>query len=107
MRPPPMELFKPTGFEVDVHDCPVEGKVPGDLNGSFYRVGPDPQYPLHPRNIPFDGEGHVSMFRIHDGRVDYRSRYVRNERYLAQDRARHICFRFSAIPPRMTRASEA
>jgi carotenoid cleavage dioxygenase len=57
------------------------------LNGAFYRVGPDPQYPLHPRNIPFDGEGHVSLFRIKNGRVDYKSRFVRNERWLAQDRA--------------------
>ncbi len=86
------ELFKATGFEADVHDCQIEGRVPADLNGAFYRTGPDPQYPLHPRNIPFDGEGHVSMFRIHNGRVDYRSRFVRNERYLAQDRARRVLF---------------
>ncbi len=58
-----------------------------DLNGAFYRVGPDPQYPLHPRDIPFDGEGHVSMFRIKNGRVDYKSRMVRNERWLANDKA--------------------
>ena len=45
-------------------------------------------YPLAPGNIPFDGEGHVRLFRIRDGRVDYRSRYVRTERYVAQDKAR-------------------
>lgn len=85
----PAPLYR---LECDVRDCEVLGTVPSDLNGAFYRVGPDAQYPLHPRNIPFDGEGHVSMFRIHDGRVDYRSRYVRNERYLAQDRARRLLF---------------
>jgi carotenoid cleavage dioxygenase-like enzyme len=79
-------------LEADVRDCQVEGTVPTDLNGAFYRVGPDPQYPLAPGNIPFDGEGHVSMFRIKDGRVDYRSRFVRNERYLAQDEAGRILF---------------
>jgi len=62
------------------------------LNGAFYRVGPDPQYTLLPRNIPFDGEGHVCMFRISNGRVDYRSRMVRTERYVAQDKARRILF---------------
>jgi carotenoid cleavage dioxygenase len=62
------------------------------LNGAFYRVGPDAQYPLHPRNIPFDGEGHASMFRIKNGRVDYRSRFVRNERYMAQDKAGRSLF---------------
>ena len=79
-------------LEADVHDCEVTGKIPTDLNGAFYRVGPDAQYPMDPRNIPFDGEGHVSMFRIKDGRVNYRSRFVRNERYLAQEKAGRILF---------------
>src|SRR5690606_40167752 len=53
--------------EIDLFDCEVEGKLPADLDGVFYRVGPDPQYPKPPEytgDIPFDGEGHVSMFRI-------------------------------------------
>ena len=62
------------------------------MNGAFYRVGPDAQYPMNPRNIPFDGEGHVSMFRIKDGRVHYRSRFVRNDRFLAQEKAGRILF---------------
>src|SRR5579863_4605479 len=95
MQQSPLSMMAPAPLyrlEADVHDCQVQGKVPADLNGAFYRVGPDPQYPLHPRNIPFDGEGHVSMFRIRNGRVDYRSRYVRNERYLAQQRAGRVLF---------------
>jgi carotenoid cleavage dioxygenase len=79
-------------LEADVRDCEIDGTLPPDLRGAFYRVGPDPQYPLAPGNIPFDGEGHVSMFRIKDGRVDYRSRYVRNDRYVAQDSARRSLF---------------
>src|SRR5262245_48009129 len=78
--------------EMDIHDCEVEGKIPADLSGAFYRVGPDPQYPLMKGNIPFDGEGHVSMFRFKDGRVHYRSRFVRNERYLAQEKAGKALF---------------
>jgi carotenoid cleavage dioxygenase-like enzyme len=85
----PTSLYR---LEADVRDCEVEGMIPADLNGAFYRVGPDAQYPLAPGNIPFDGEGHVSMFRIKNGRADYRSRFVRNERYLAQDKARRILF---------------
>jgi carotenoid cleavage dioxygenase len=85
----PTSLYR---LEADVHDCQVTGKVPTDLNGAFYRVGPDAQYPLAPRNIPFDGEGHVSMFRIKNGRVDYKSRFVRNERYMANDKARRQLF---------------
>lgn len=89
-RPLPLSggTYAPLRAEVDVRDCPIEGKIPADLNGGFYATGPDPQYPLAPGNILFDGEGHVRMFRIKDGRVDYRSRYARTERYVAQDKAR-------------------
>jgi carotenoid cleavage dioxygenase-like enzyme len=85
----PQSLYR---LECDVEDCEVEGKIPADLNGIFYRVGPDAQYPMHPKNIPFDGEGHVSMFRIQDGRVSYKSRFVRNQRYKAQAAAHKILF---------------
>jgi carotenoid cleavage dioxygenase-like enzyme len=90
-----MSLYR---LEADVHDCEVTGKVPSDLNGAFYRVGPDAQYPLDARDIPFDGEGHVSMFRIKNGRVDYRSRMVRNDRYMAQDKAGRRLFHLYRNP---------
>jgi carotenoid cleavage dioxygenase-like enzyme len=56
-RPSSAKLYR---VEADVRDCEIEGRIPADLNGAFYRVGTDNQYPPHPRNIPFDGEGHVS-----------------------------------------------
>jgi len=84
--------------EIDVHDCEVTGRIPDDLNGAFYRVGPDPQYPLPPRNIPFDGEGHVSMFRIKNGRADYKTRFARNERWTAQDKAGERLFNMYRNP---------
>jgi carotenoid cleavage dioxygenase-like enzyme len=91
----PTSLYR---VEAQVRDCEVEGKVPADLNGAFYRVGPDIQYPLDPGNIPFDGEGHVSMFRISNGRVDYLSRFVRNDRWLAQDKAGRRLFHMYRNP---------
>src|SRR5215831_14598951 len=89
VRPPPLggANFAPLRAEVDVRDCPVEGKLPADLSGGFYATGPDPQYPMAKGNILFDGEGHVRMFRIRNGRVDYRTRYAQTERYVAQDKA--------------------
>src|SRR4051812_29951362 len=57
--------------ESDIRDCDVDGQLPSDLNGAFYRVGPDAQYPKpnYLGDIGFDGEGHVSMFRFKDGHV--------------------------------------
>lgn len=83
------QLFR---AELDITDCEVEGRIPADLDGAFYRVGPDAQYPLRAGNIPFDGEGHVSMFRFQNGRVNLKTRFVRNERYLAQEKAGKILF---------------
>jgi len=85
----PAKLFR---VETDIADLEIEGHVPADLSGAFYRVGPDAQYPMNPHNIPFDGEGHVGMFRIQDGRVSYKSRFVRNQRYKAQAEAHRILF---------------
>lgn len=87
--PPASGLFR---VEMDILDLEVEGRIPADLAGAFYRVGPDPQYRLRPGNIPFDGEGHVSMFHIRDGRVSYKSRFVRNQRYKAQEAAHELLF---------------
>ena len=90
--PPPARSPQLFRAELDVADCEIDGKIPAELNGAFYRVGPDAQYPLRAGNIPFDGEGHVSMFRIENGHVNFRSRFVRNERYVAQEKAGKILF---------------
>ena len=81
--------------ETELFDCEVEGTLPKDLDGAFYRVGPDAPYPKDPKyadDVYFDGEGHVSMFRIRNGRVDYRSRYARTQRWRAQHEARRSLF---------------
>ncbi len=79
--------------EASIHDCEVEGTIPADLAGAFYRVGPDPQYPFrYPENIAFDGEGHVGAFFFRNGHVDFKSRYPRTQRWLAQAEARRALF---------------
>jgi carotenoid cleavage dioxygenase-like enzyme len=84
--------FPPVRAEIDLVDCEVEGTLPSDLNGTFYRVGPDFQYPPRLPNIPLDGEGHIGMFRFANGHVDYKSRFVRTQRYKAQAAARESLF---------------
>jgi carotenoid cleavage dioxygenase len=86
-------LGQPVRAELDIRDCEVEGEIPAALNGTFYRVGPDFQYP--PRvgnNIPLDGDGHVSMFRFANGHVDLKTRFVQTQRFKAQAEARRALF---------------
>lgn len=91
---PMMKRFgAPFRAELDIRDCEVEGELPADLVGAFYRVGPDFQYPpKFPNNIPFDGEGHVARFSFANGHVDLKTRYVRTQRFKAQERARRALF---------------
>jgi carotenoid cleavage dioxygenase-like enzyme len=83
----------PFRAEVDVLDLEVDGELPADMDGAFYRVQPDFIYPPRCDNdIPFNGDGHVSMFRFGNGHVDFRCRYVQTQRYKAQCDARRALF---------------
>ena len=84
----------PLRVESDLRDLEVvQGEVPRELRGTLYRCGPDRQYPpMFKDDVFIDGEGMVHMFRIGDGHVDYRSRWVRNERFLLQEQARRSLF---------------
>lgn len=72
----------PVRMEADVLDCEVEGEIPSAIAGTFYRSQPDPQFP--PRlgdDILFNGDGQVSMFRFANGKVDFRHRWVRTDKF--------------------------
>ena len=49
MRFPDTPTFQginaPSRIEVDLNDVEVEGEIPADLNGAFYRIAPDHQFP--------------------------------------------------------------
>jgi len=71
----------------------ISGSVPESLNGTWYRAGPDRQYPpMNGDDIFIDGEGMAHLFRFDRGHVEYRSRWVRNERFVLQERARRSLF---------------
>jgi len=84
---------EPLRVEADVRDLVVEGDMPEALNGTFYRCGPDFRFP--PKlgdDINHNGDGVVSMFRFEGGHVDFKSRYVRTEKYLLEEEARRALF---------------
>jgi carotenoid cleavage dioxygenase len=86
-------FFSPMRFDGEVYDCEVEGEIPADLAGTFYRVGPNRTYPQRfADDIPFNGDGMASMFRIANGACDYKQRYVHTQRYLAERSAKRALF---------------
>lgn len=84
----------PVRLEGDIYDLEViQGEVPEQLDGTFYRVQLDPQFPaLHGDDMPFNADGMVTSFRFADGHVDFKSRYVRTPRFLAERAARKALF---------------
>jgi len=86
-------FFAPLRFEAEIHDCEVEGQVPIDLDGSFYRTCIDRRYPQRmPNDIPYNADGAVDLFRFRNGHVDFRTRYIRTPRYVAERAARRALF---------------
>jgi len=90
----PRGFNSPTRFEADIYDCEVWGTIPTDIEGSFYRIQCDFAYrpPENEWFTGFNGDGHVSAFRFANGSVDYKSRYVKTERLMAERRARERLF---------------
>lgn len=76
-------IHKPSRAEVNLVAAEIHGAIPSELQGAYYQVSPDPTYPPFHKNFApiVDGNGMVVMFRFRDGQVDFRSRYVRTERF--------------------------
>lgn len=98
--PQPMAggLDEPCRFDIEVFDLEItEGEVPADIDGLLTQAVPDQFYPtevefLDPMTIAAGGDGAVRAFRIKDGHIDFASKYVRTERYLAERAARRSLY---------------
>jgi len=83
----------PSRVECDIYDLVVEGTLPAEINGNWYRSIPDPQYPPMLGDDTFlSGDGMVSVFRFENGHVDFRMRYVQTERWHNERRARRSLY---------------
>src|SRR5690606_36990817 len=91
--PSAIGFFAPTRFEANIHDCEVDGDIPSALSGTFYRACIDRRYPKRfPNDNVLNDDGAIDMFRFDNGHVDYRSRFVRTERYLEEAKARKALY---------------
>jgi carotenoid cleavage dioxygenase-like enzyme len=79
----------PSRVECDLYDLVVEGAIPAEIDGTWYRLTPDPQYPpLFEDDTYLNDDGMISMFRFADRHVDFKSRWVKTERYMNEHQAR-------------------
>lgn len=88
-----MTIDEPFRFEGSLFELEVDGEIPAELDGTYYRVGPDQQFPPMMGDAnPFNGDGVVTAFRFNGGHVDMQHRYVRTHRFLVERAARRGLF---------------
>ena len=84
--------FAPIRMEADVGDVIIQGEVPRDLNVSYFRNGPDPQFAPRGDHHWFGGDGMLHRFHIQDGRVSYRNRWLRTVKWQLENEAGESLF---------------
>ncbi|MDZ7783530.1 MAG: carotenoid oxygenase family protein [Halioglobus sp.] len=82
-------VYAPTVEEVHAGELPVQGELPADLCGAYFRNGPNPLYKPPHRYHPFDGDGMVHAVYFRDGRASYRNRYVQTPELLREKAEGH------------------
>jgi carotenoid cleavage dioxygenase-like enzyme len=84
--------FAPLSFEADANDLVVIGEIPEFLEGALYRNGANPQFAPRGRYHWFSGDGMIHGFFFENGRVSYKNRWVRTERWQAERAAGEALF---------------
>jgi carotenoid cleavage dioxygenase-like enzyme len=87
-------LNTPLGEEYELKALPVEGRIPPEVDGTFFRAVPDPRFPpfLEDGGAVLSGDGMVSALRVTAGKAEFAIRYVQTERHMAEDAAGHALF---------------
>lgn len=86
-------FFAPQRFDAEVLDCEIDGSIPADIDGTFFRVGGEWFYPPKFADDAFlHADGYVSSFRFKNGRVSYKGRFVGTPRFKSNLAAGHQQF---------------
>ncbi|MBT4519946.1 MAG: carotenoid oxygenase family protein [Halieaceae bacterium] len=78
--------FAPIQMECDALDLVVEGEIPSDLSGTFYRNGPNPRFAPRGDYNWFEGDGMLHAFHIENQKVNYRNRWARTAKFYIEEK---------------------
>jgi all-trans-8'-apo-beta-carotenal 15,15'-oxygenase len=77
-----------------IEPADIIGTIPKEIKGIFFRNGPARnELGGKPFGHWFDGDGGVSSFRIEDGRVHYRCRFVQTPKFINEGEAQRVLYR--------------
>src|ERR1700741_4036673 len=78
--------WRPQTTEWDADDLtPVEGEIPGDLDGVYLRNTENPLHPALKTYHPFDGDGMLHVVGFGNGKAFSRNRFIRTDGFLAEN----------------------
>ncbi len=93
--------FAPIQSEITAENLEVIGELPADLNGTFVRNGPNPQFPPKGRYHWFDGDGMLHGVEISNGKATYRNRYIQTRGWKIERDAGHAIWTGLLEPAKM------
>jgi len=73
--------FAPIDDEFDLADLTITGEIPKELNGSFYRNGPNQKFAPRGDYHLFAGDGMTHAFHLDNGKVSYRNRWIETAKF--------------------------
>ena len=83
----------PRRIEMSARDLQVEGEIPAEIEGAFFRAVPDNAHaPMFEDDIALNADGMISRFLFENGHVDFDIKYVETDRYKAEKEARRSLF---------------
>ena len=83
----------PRQTEISKRNLEVEGEIPVEVEGAFFRAVPDNAHaPMFDDDIALNHDGMVARFNFEGGAADFDIKYVETERYLAEKTARRALF---------------
>src|SRR3954470_4272912 len=83
----------PRRVELSVRNLEVEGEIPPEIDGAFFRAVPDNAHaPMFEDDIALNADGMIARFNIEGGAGDFDIKYFETERSLAEKAARRALF---------------
>ena len=87
-------LNRPLGEEYDLADLVIEGAIPAEVAGTFFRATPDPAFApfMEDSAAALSGDGMISALRIGGGKASFSMRFVQTARHKAEVAAGEALF---------------
>lgn len=83
----------PRRFDAEVASCVIRGKVPPEIDGTFYRTACDPIFANRTgKDTWINSDGAIQAWRFSNGEVDFKQKYVRTPRFIYERIARQSLF---------------